>query len=82
MKIETKYRCSFCMRWFWDKEQCKVHEEEHQCYHCKNLILWGKDKEGSLDCECDAEWLCREPVDCRYHVEGKPNKEHYIEEEK
>ena len=82
MRIETKYNCSFCDKWFWIKEECEEHEKSmHQCYHCQNLLLWGKDKEGSLDCECDAEWFHRNYGDCRYHVEGEPNKEHYIEEE-
>jgi len=49
MRIETNYSCSFCNEQFWTKEECEVHETAHPCYHCKNLVMWTKSKDGSLD---------------------------------
>lgn len=82
MRIETKYRCSFCDDVYWCEDSCEEHElTVHQCYHCKNLIIWTKNKQGSLDCSCDAKCFNHNHGSCRYYVEGEPNKEYYIEEE-
>ena len=82
MRVETKYHCSFCDDWYWTMEACEQHEKEiHPCYHCQNLVLWVKGKDGSLNCSCDAKNFHASYGYCRYHVEGEPNKEYYVEEE-
>ena len=81
MRIETKYRCSFCDERFLTKDECEEHETVHPCYHCKNLVMWTKSKDGSLDCSCDVGYFYRSYGSCRYYTEGEPDKEYYVEEE-